>query len=216
VGVSAVYDHENREGVRVEERRDARGRLRYAYVSPRTITGSDLDEDRWDIRGRLRYAFASSWTFTAEGGAGLIDPEGYDAETTFVGSASLEKGLEHDRFLLRGEKSYTSEFTTSHYGTYDTTSAEFSWERRLHAAWTSTARLSFDRRRPTGATIDQEERDASAGISLVWNPVEQFHVNWRPIETLTVSLNWRYLRTSYETSGVARENRYGTVVEVRF
>lgn len=191
LGVVALYNHENR-------------------------AGGAVDVDRYDTRGTLRYALESSWTLTLEAGLGLLAPEGLENEASFVGSAGLEKVLEYDRFVFRGEKAYTSDFTSSLYGTYDTMSADLEWTRRLHASLSSTVRIHADRRKPTGATVDEEQRNTSSSVSIAYNPMEHFRIHWKPVERFTVSVNWRYLRTSYETSGVARENRYGSVVEVGF
>ncbi len=53
-------------------------------------------------------------------------------------------------------------------------------------------------------------------LSIEWNPLEQFSLNWSPLEYILVALNYEYLRTEYEILGTARENRYRVMTEVRF
>ncbi len=173
-------------------------------------------EDRYDARLTGNYAFPREITLRMEGGCRWLVTEGQDRETGFAGSASLTKDLENDRFSLRVAKEYTSEFTTNRYGTYDTTSGSFEWHRDIDRGFSTSARYSMDRRRPVRGTDDEDQTDANAGLTLDWNPVEAYALSWDPVEAVIVSLAYNHLRTKYETSGTARENRYRMVIEVRY
>jgi hypothetical protein len=215
MGISLMYtsDHLRRPD-------DDRPRLRIRRGGLVIVVHEDMlpdDMDRIDARLTMRYALAGSWTLSAEAGAGRLDVEGEDTRNTYVGTASLEKQLEYDRFTLSGSKAYTSEFTASHYGIYDTSSAALSWERQLHKGWTSRTSLGYEKRKPvSGTEYEEEEKDTTGAVSFEWRPIEQFDLNWQPMERLTVSTSYTYLRTEYESSGTARENRYGVMAEVRF
>ncbi len=139
-----------------------------------------------------------------------------DRASAFVGRASLEKELEHDRFSARLAREYTSDFTTDRYGTYETTSGSLAWEKDFLKGWTYTLSYSMEKRKPTGDTGEEEETDTAGSVSIGWNPVEQFALNWRPLEDLFVTMSYEHLMTEYEISGTARENRYRVMTEVRF
>ncbi|HOM29808.1 MAG TPA: hypothetical protein PLS81_10180 [Deltaproteobacteria bacterium] len=175
-------------------------------------------ENRADARITTRYAASDTWTFLAEAGAGRVDAEGVGAESTFAGSAAVEKQLAEDRFALRASKAYTSEFTTSRYGSYDTTSFSLDWERRVSRGLTARSNVVYERRKPVreAAQDEEEERDGSGTVSIEWLPMEHLHLDWRPLERISLTARYTYLRTAYETSGTARENRYGLMAEVRF
>ncbi len=173
-------------------------------------------EDRYDARLTGNYAFPRGITLRMEGGCRWLVTEGQDRETGFAGSAFLAKDLEHDRFSLRVAKEYTSEFTTNRYGTYDTTSGSFEWHRDIDRGLSTAARYSVDRRRPVRGTDDEDQTDDNAGFTIDWNPVEAYALSWDPIEEVLVTLAYNHLRTKYETSGTARENRYRVMVEVRY
>jgi hypothetical protein len=113
-------------------------------------------------------------------------------------------------------KEYSSEFTTNRYGTYDTTSAVIDWYRDIARGLSTTARVTMEQRRPVGGTVDEDQTDATGGLSITWNPAEDLALSWHPIEDILVSLSYDHLRTKYETSGTARENRYRVMVEVRY
>jgi len=202
--------------------------------------GDLRDEDRYDERLTCRYAFPRAITLSLDAGYGWLvteyetralrapvsslRPTGYrwvmvkerDRASAFVGSALLEKELEHDRFSLRVAREYTSEFTTDRYGTYETTSGSLAWEKDFLRGWSYTLGCSLDKRKPTGQTVEEEETDTVGSLSIEWNPLEQFSLNWSPLEYILVALNYEYLRTEYEILGTARENRYRVMTEVRF
>ncbi len=178
--------------------------------------GDLSDEDRYDARLTGSYAFPRSTTLDLEAGNSWLVMEDQDRESMFVGRASLEKAMENDRFSVSISKEYTSEYTTDRYGTYDTASGTLGWEKDLLRGWTSALHYSIDRRRPTRETLGEEETDATGSLALSWNPVEQLALNWNPIEYLMLSVNYEHLRTKYEISGTARENRYRVMAEVRF
>lgn len=197
-------------------------------------------EDRYDARLTGRYTFLNDTVFSLEGGSSwlvteyryrVLRPvetsprrmeyrwvvvEDEDSETEFTGSASLEKSLEHDRFSLRIAKEYTSEFTTNRYGSYDTTSGSLDWEKTFWRGWTATARGSWVRRKPTRGTEEEETTDTTGAFTIGWNPIEHLALRWEPISFLVLSLSYEHLTTEYETSGTARENRYGVMAEVRY
>jgi len=190
LGVVSTYNHENR--------------------------GDLPDEDRYDARLTGRHVFPGEITLGMEGGGRWLVMEDQDRESGFAGSASLAKVLEHDRLNLRVAKEYSSEFTTNRYGTYDTTSVDFDWYRDISRGFSSTARFSLEKRRPVGGTVDEEQTDGTGGLSISWNPVENITLSWDPVESILVTLSYDHLRTKYETSGTARENRYRVMVEVRY
>ncbi len=154
----------------------------------------------------MEYRFDPTINISVGGGYNWLVMEDEDRESAFYANASFEKNLRDDRVSMHIAREYSAEFTVDNYGSYDTLSAEALWHKRWLEHWSTTAGISADRSRPIGDTLDQTETDSSAHAELVWEPLEQF----------TATLSYRYLKTRYETSGTARENRYRMVVEVRY
>lgn len=214
LGLSSSYNHEEMGDLRDEDRYDERLTGRYAFPHAMTLS---LDAGySWLVTEFQTRALRAPTSSLRPTGSSWVVVKDRDRATAFVGSASLDKELEHDRFSMHIAREYTSEFTTDLYGTYETTSGSLVWEKDVLKGWTSTVHLSMDRRRPTGDTDDEEETDTTGSLSIGWNPVEQFALNWSPLNYVMISLSYEYLRTEYETSGTARENRYRVMVEVRY
>lgn len=213
-GLLSSYNHEDRGDLPNEDRYDVRLTGRYTFPHA-TVVG---------LEAGCSWLFTRAFTRVQRPPTSSIRPTGYRwiveedrvQDTAFVGSASLEKSLEHDRITVRVAKEYTSEFTTDRYGTYDTTSASLDWVRDFLKGWTSTVHCAVDKRKPTGDTQDEDETDATGSFTVAWNPIEQFALAWKPIEYLLLSVGYEHLLTEYETSGTARENRYRVMTEVRF
>ena len=155
-------------------------------------------------------------TLNLEAGYSWFNVKSNYHDSRFIGLASFEKRLEHDRFTIRVAKEYQAQFTSDRYGTYYNTSGSVSWEKALLKGWTSTVRYSIENIKPTGNTRAEEETDTNGTFIIAWSPVEQFELDWKPISYFLISLNYEHLETDYETSGTARENRYRVVTEVRF
>ena len=214
LGFSSAYNYEEMGDLRNEHRYDERLTGRYAFPYAVTLT---LDAGySWLVTEYRTYVLRALTISGRPTGYRWVAVEDRDRDTAFVGSASLEKDLEHDRFSMSISREYTSDFTTDRYGTYETTAGSLEWEKDFLKGWTSTVHYSMDKRRPTGDTLEEEETDTTGSLTIAWNPVEQLALDWNPIEYLLVSMTYEHLATEYETSGTARENRYRVMTEVRF
>jgi hypothetical protein len=66
--------------------------------------------------------------------------------------------------------------------------------------------MSLDNERPIGSTQGENETISGTHLALTWEPVKYLKAN----------LTYDHLQTKQEISGTVRENRYMTVVEVRY
>jgi hypothetical protein len=186
--------------------------IAYNHYSRETLTaGSGQaygigDEDRYDAILSGQYAFDRATTLVMGGGYSWLVMEGEDRETGYITQASLTRNEEKDRFTLEASKRISAEFTVDRYGNYDNTTASLMWERRWVEEWSTITEFSYDKEKPMARTPGQDETDYSG----------QFTLRWEPIRYLTASLIYNHLRTEYETTGTAQENRYRVVVEVRY
>ena len=186
-------------------------RLRYGLRSAYT------QEDRGDLPGEYRYDLSAFGTYSvaqhtslsASGGQSWLVMEHQDRETIYTTSATLEYAVERDRLAISVSKGYTSEFTTTRYGTYDTRSATLTLEKGLLTTLTGSTELSVEKRKPTTGTGGEEYTDTSTRASLAWVP-------WAPRDYATVTATYEHLQTEYEISDTVRENRYRMIVEVRY
>jgi hypothetical protein len=168
--------------------------------------GHDPNEDRYGVSLTAQYAINQSLTMSATGGYNWLIMENEDLQGENIARLSLDKTLQDDRFHFSIGKEYTSDFTASQYGTYDTRTAELSWIRRWLQAWSSSVGFNISKRRPVSGTIGEFEIDSNAHVSLTWTPIEYF----------TGNVIYEHLQTNYESSDTVKENRYRLVMEVRY
>jgi hypothetical protein len=168
--------------------------------------GSDPSSDIYNAEVSVQYAFNQTTSIDIRGGYSWLFTEHQDRQTDYTAHLSLDKRQDYNRFNLIIAKEYTSEFTNTFYGTYDTTSMKLAWDRQWLKEWSSAMAISAYKRRPTNGTAGEDETDSAAHVKLNWNPNEYF----------TGSLSYDHLITKYETSGTARENRYMMAIEVRY
>jgi hypothetical protein len=168
--------------------------------------GHDPSDDRYDVTLMGQYTINQSTMMRVTGGYSWLIMEQQDRQAAYIARVSLDKSLKEDQFHLNITKEYTAEFSTNHYGTYDTKAASFSWIRQWAQTWSSSTGLTILRRIPSLGTSGEDETDSNANISL----------SWRPIEYFTGSLMYEHLHTKFKTSGTARENRYTMTAEVRY
>ncbi len=168
--------------------------------------GQDPNEDRYDASLTGYYTISPSTIMSATGGYSWLVMEKMDRETAYLARLSLDKSLADDRFHVSVAKEYTTEFTTSRYGTYDTKSASLSWTRQWLRAWSSSMIIGISKRRPTTGTAEADETDSNANVSL----------NWVPNQYFTGNIIYEHLQSREESSDTAKENRYRIVMEVRY
>jgi hypothetical protein len=165
------------------------------------------DEDRYDAKLSGQYAIDRSTTVIVGGGYSWLSMVGHD-HTAYSANASLEKVVDKNRFSLQVSKQLSAEFAMDQnlYGNYNSTTASLLWERHWLEKLSTKMSMSLDNERPIGSTQGENETISGANLTLTW----------APIKYLTANLMYDHLQTKYETSGTARENRYRTMVEVRY
>jgi hypothetical protein len=168
--------------------------------------GHDPNEDRYRVTLTGQYIINQSTTISATGGYNWVIMENEDLHGENTERLSLDKTLQDDRFHFSIGKEYTSDFTASQYGTYDTRTAELSWIRQWLQAWSSSVGFNISKRRPISGTIGEFEIDSNAHVSVAWTPIEYF----------TGNVIYEHLQTNYESSDTVKENRYRLVMEVRY
>jgi hypothetical protein len=183
-------------------------RLRPGALYRHDYNDRNSKEDRYDATLTGEYTIDQTTNVSITGGYSwvIMDLEQQNRESDYIARIALDKNLQNDQFHLSITKEYEAEFTSSQYGTYDTRTASLSWLRQWVQAWSSSADLNVSKRIPVTGISGETETVSSAHVGLTWRPIEYF----------TGSIHYDHLRTKYEISGLALENRYRLVMEARY
>jgi len=164
------------------------------------------DEDSYSVRANIGYSPTVHIDLDISGGYTWLNQEDLDRQGSYTMSAGVLGHAEHDRFTLRASREYTEEYTSERYGTYNTRTVSFGWDRDFSRTISTSASISHLERKPTADTEEEDEKDTTTAISLLWNPNRY----------ATFSPYYTYLRHGYEISDTIRESRYGITIEVRY
>ncbi len=192
-----------------------------SLVTPRTTLGTDLeyqhqsnettpDGDIYSAFLTWGYSLTQRTNILLSGGYSWVDMEGIDREGSYVTRAELASRTLNDVITVRIAREYTAEFTTDHFGTYDTRTADVSWERTLLRDLVLLSTISYEDRKPVSAVDltypDQEEKDFIGMISLTWTPLRY----------LRIIPSYEHRQRDFEIADTQRENRYRIIAEVRY
>lgn len=194
-----------------------------SLVTQRTTIGTDLeyqhqnnettpDGDISSVFLNWGYSLTQSTNVLLSGGYSWVDMEGYDREGSYVTRAELTTRTLVDVITVRIAREYTAEFTTDRFGTYDTRTANASWERTLLRDLVLLSTITYEDRKPVSAVDltypdqEEEEKDFSGMVSLTWTPLRY----------LRITPSYEHRQRDFEIADTERENRYRIIAEVRY